>query len=570
MTSQQPIHILLIEDSEGDAFLISEALAENAREKFVVSHAPTVEAAEKKYTAASFNVLLMDLNLPGISGMDAIEKLRRGQPGIPIIVMTGMDDEEKALSIMKHGVQDYLVKGQYGNQVLPRAIRYAIERQHFENKVIELANFDRTTGLINRDVFSERLIGAIALAEQNKLPLVVLMASLRGWKDINATFGHEAGNKLLKAAATRLRECIMCHDEVARLESNEFIILATGDSAVPENLPGFLQGILNRIKEPFEVDGAPVHIGCSIGVATYPACGNDAKELTQHASIAMRRTKERNHDTFSFYTQKLNEEFTERIILEKELRAALTQQTLVPYYQPIVNLRTGQLCGMEALLRWPHPQKGMIPPATFIPIAEKSGIIFEISEYVINAACRDYTLLERVTRQPLYMAVNISTRDLHRKNFVETFGRIMDGSSMNPRNMALEITEGSLMEDSAHIIETLERTRELGVSIFVDDFGTGYSSLSYLSILPVDVLKIDQSFVKNITTSNQNRLIATSAINLAHGLGMQVVVEGIETQAQKELLTQLGCDKAQGFYYARPMPLDALVTWINEHRSYQP
>lgn len=563
--SPHPISILLIEDSEGDAFLISEALAEAVRDKFVISHVPTIEAAEKKYTVYPFQVMLLDFNLPGLSGIEAIEKIREEQPGIPIIVMTGLDDEEKALDVMQKGAQDYLVKGRYGNEVLPRAIRYAIERKRFENKVVELANFDRTTGLINRELFIGRLQGAIALANQTGLPLAVLHIGLRGFRDINATFGYDTGNKLLKAASQRLKNCVMQHDEIARLEGNEFILFSNGNAAAPEILPLFCQKLIDTIRRPFEVDGSIINIGCGIGIATYPGCGLNENELANHAGIALRRTLHSNQDEFQFYTGKLNEEFLTRILIENELRDALKQETLIPYYQPIIDLQTNRICGVETLLRWQHPEKGIITPDCFIPVAEKSDLIQEVSDYVIKAACRNLKLLQSAASYPLYVAINLSIRDLQSKHFIERFSRILLDSSAKPQHIALEITESVLMDDPEHIIRTLEQCRNMGVSIFVDDFGTGYSSLSYLSLLPADVLKIDRSFVKDITVNKHNRLIATSTINLANALGLSVVVEGVETEEQKTLFTELGCNKAQGYYFANPMPLAQCISWLKEY-----
>jgi len=562
-----PIHILLIEDSEGDSFLIQEALTDCTNGKFIVVHAPTVEDAEKEYVARVFDVLLLDMNLPGLSGLEAVEKVRKDQPGIPIIVMTGMDDEERALSAMQRGVQDYLVKGNYTNEVLPRSIRYAIERQRFENKVIQLIHFDQVTGLINREVFLERLEGAISLASQNNMPLAVLLINLKQFKDVNATLGHDTGNKLLKTVATRLREYILPHDAIARLEGDEFIVMVAGNQAIPENLTHFAQGIIDTIRTPFEVDGQSINIGCNIGVATYPSCGKDGTELMKHADIALHRAKQSSKDEFHFYTQKLNEELMERILIEKELRIALKERALSAWYQPIIDMRTNRVCGVETLLRWQHPTRGFIPPSTFIPIAEKTDLIMEISEYVMNAACTDYAVWENLVQQPFYVAINLSTKDLQKTNFPDRLNNILQKTKMNPKHIALEITEGSLMEDPKQTITALQQCRQAGAAIFVDDFGTGYSSLSYLSLLPLDVLKIDQSFVRDILTNKHNRMIANSTINLAHGLGLHVVAEGIETTGQLELLKMIGCDKAQGFHFAKPMPISELLEWLTGYHS---
>jgi len=561
------VHILLIEDNDADAYLIEETLTDVSRERFVISHVTSVEAAESHYTTGVFNVLLLDLSLPGVSGMEAVEKVRKDQPNTPIIVMTGSDDEEKAMAAMQRGVQDYLVKGRYSNEVLPRAIRYSIERKRFENKVIELAHFDQITGLINRELFNGRLEDAIHRASSGAMPLAVMLVSLRRFKDVTATLGYEAGDQLLKAVAVRLKENLQWQSAIARLKGDEFILLVTGADAAFSQLPECAHRIMEALSSGFEIAGQFIRVGCSIGVTTYPECGKNGSDLVKHADIALHRAKQSSKDEFQFFTQKLNEELLERIFIEKELRTALREQQMIPYYQPIIDLTNDRVCGVETLLRWQHPTKGMIAPSTFIPVAERSDLILDISEYVMQQACDNYRLWKHTIEQPFYVAINLSTKDFQRKDFTDRLNRILSHAGMNPKHVALEITEGTLMEDSAKTIEALKNCRSMGASIFVDDFGTGYSSLSYLSILPLDILKIDRSFVNDITTNPHNRLIATSTINLAQGLGLKIVAEGIETREQKELLTNLGCDKAQGYYFAKPMPVAELAHWLADYKS---
>ena len=562
--SAAPLDILLIEDNEGDAFLLREMLGSN-EEGFSVSHAPTIADAEPEYRARNFHVLLLDLNLPGLSGMEAVEKVRLDLPSTPLIVMTGLDDETKALGAMQRGAQDYIVKGEYGNNILQRAIRYAIERKRFENRVVELVHFDQVTGLINREVFLDRLEGALSLARQNNVPLAVMLLSLRRFKEVTATLGHDAGNQLLKAVAVRLKECLMRQDAIARLEGHEFIMLVTGQLASPGRLADFCNHIVESVEQPFEIGGQQVRIGCSMGIATYPDCGKDALDLTKHADIALHRARQNVKNEFRFYTSKLNEELSERIAIEKELQQALNRRELSAHYQPIVDLKSGRICGIETLIRWQHPEKGFIPPASFIPLAEKTELIFDISQYVLEQACRDYLSWAGRVKPPFYVAVNLSARDFQNKDFAARLEATLKESGMDPKNIALEVTEGILMEDPKQAVETLKRCREIGASIFVDDFGTGYSSLSYLSMLPLDILKIDRSFVIDIMTSGHNLLIATATINLAHALGLKVVAEGVETKEQRDLLAILGCDKVQGYYYAKPMPAPELELWLERH-----
>ncbi|HEU5048617.1 MAG TPA: EAL domain-containing protein [Rickettsiales bacterium] len=554
------LNILIIEDNEGDAFLIREMLEQEAPHTFSIQHSPTLEEAEPQYKNKPFNLLLLDLNLPGITGMEAIEKLRRDLPGVPIIVMTGLDDDKRALGALQRGAQDYIVKGQYGNKILPRAIRYAIERKQFESKVIELAHFDRVTGLINRNLFMERLESR--LAGQPDSPLAVLLLSLRRFKEVTATLGPEMGQALLKAVGVRLSERITQQDAVARMEGDEFAILVTGQSALPAELAKLSGQLLKVVERPFEINGLALHIGASIGIAIYPACGSDKNTLITHADSALHRARQNADSTFEFYTSALNEELSQRVLLERDLRTAIQQRQLLNYYQPIIDLKTAKPCGVETLVRWQHPERGMIPPLAFIPLAEKSGLITEVSDYVIRQACEDAVLWQGIQEQPIYIALNLASRDFQQEGFSRHLQEILRRAGIDPKHIALEVTEGTLMENPKQAIQTLTLCRELGASVFIDDFGTGYSSLSYLSQLPLDILKIDRSFVADILTNGHNLLIASATINLAHALNLKVVAEGIETQEQKELLKALGCDKGQGYYFARPMPKEELAAWL--------
>ncbi|NDF11955.1 MAG: GGDEF domain-containing response regulator [Proteobacteria bacterium] len=563
--NHSPLHILLIEDNDGDALLIRKMLERVSPSTFTILHASTLEMAEPEYQKQTFHLLLLDMNLPGISGMEAVEKLRRDLPYTPLIVMTGLDDEQKALGALQLGAQDYIVKGHYGNNVLPRAIRYAVERKRYENKVVELVHFDRTTGLINRDHFMERLADAIAQAKTSELKLGVMLLALRRFKEVTATLGHEVGQGLLKAVGTRLKECLQQPNAIARLEGDEFALQVTGPLAQPENLARFAMKILNAIEEPFEVEKYILRVGGSIGIATFPECGQDRSELLTHADSALHRARQNMNSTFQFYNNKLNHELNERVNLEKELRQAAGGDQFVNHYQPIVDLSTGQLCGMETLLRWQHPDRGMISPAIFIPLAEKSDCILYITESVISEAFRDFHEFSGDIPEQAYISINLSARNLQQRNFMYDLRELVSKVRMKPSNIAFELTEGMLMQDPDKTIKMLRACREYGASILVDDFGTGYSSLSYLSRLPLDILKLDRSFVSNITTNRHNMVIATATINMAHALGLKVVAEGIENRGQYELLKSLGCDSGQGYFISKPMPKDEFRSWLTHH-----
>ncbi len=427
---------------------------------------------------------------------------------------------------------------------------------------MQLAHYDRLTGLVNRDLFYSRLTSAIRLAQQSEKNLAVLFVDLDGLKDINDSHGHHIGDKLLKEVAIRLHQCVRDQDTIGRFGGDEFIIMTEGIMATEEGSPKIAKRIITVMDAPFHVNGKILHVSCSIGIATFPNCGNNPDELLKHADIAMHNAKQQGKNQYSFYTKSLNAEVSERMSLEHALRDAITNNELNVHYQPLVDIASGRVEGVEALIRWQHPQMGMISPMKFIPIAEQSGLIIPIGQWVMQQVCDEYKQIGKLVKQPFHVSVNISAAQLEDKHLLQHFTEILEIANVSPRHIALELTESVIMDDPQSVIKLFSQFKELGMQIFVDDFGTGYSSLSYLSKLPIDVLKVDRSFVKDIATNNNDKILAKAIIGLAHNLNLSVIAEGVENEEQLGHLRDFGADKAQGYHFAKPMPLESLCTWI--------
>lgn len=422
----------------------------------------------------------------------------------------------------------------------------------FEAELEYQARHDALTGLANRNLLQQRLGSAIDDARHDGSQLWVVFVDLDRFKFINDTLGHEAGDLLLKTLSERLRLAVGEADTVARMGGDEFVIVMprqTGDGAGLT----VLQKIMAAVAEPTLIQSHEFFLTCSIGVAVYPNDGCCADELTKHADIAMYRAKELGRNSYQFYTASMNERTLERLQIEADLRHALERNEFVLHYQPQVNLATGAMSGMEVLLRWEHPVLGMIPPSRFIGLAEEMGLIIPIGDWVLRSACRQTKAWQRDGMPSLRVAVNLSARQFTQKGLVQTVADILDETGLDAACLELELTESMVMSDVDNAITILRNLKNLGVHIAIDDFGTGYSSLSYLRRFPIDVLKIDQSFVRDITLEKDDAAIVVSIISLAHSLRLSVIAEGVETAEQLAFLRSHGCDEAQGYFFSRPV-----------------
>jgi diguanylate cyclase (GGDEF)-like protein len=431
-------------------------------------------------------------------------------------------------------------------------IRDVTERQQAEEKIRYQALHDLLTGLPNRMLFNERLSISLASASQLGGMLAVCFLDLDRFKTINDTLGHKAGDRLLQCVAQRLAGCLREGDTVARWGGDEFIVLLSHINC-KDDAAKIAQRILEAFKPSFDLDGHQLHISSSIGISVSPYDGEEGETLIKNADAALYRAKQQGRNNYQLYTKALNSKAEELLTLENRLHRALEQGEFLVHYQPQVNTSTGEIIQLEALVRWQHPDIGLVSPATFIPLAEETGLIVPIGEWVLKTACAQNKAWHDAGLPPVCVAVNLSARQFQQPNLVEMVGRILSETGLDPRFLELEITESSVMGNMDFSRAMLRDLHNMGVGISMDDFGTGYSSLLYIKNFPLHGLKIDQSFVRDLTTDPNNAAIVTAVIALGHGLNLSVVAEGVETEEQKDFLRSLQCEVMQGYLFSRPL-----------------
>ncbi|MFO0752789.1 MAG: EAL domain-containing protein, partial [Thermodesulfovibrionales bacterium] len=429
------------------------------------------------------------------------------------------------------------------------------ERKSLEDAIRYQANHDLLTGLPNRVLFTELLLRGIAQAGRNRKRLAVLFLDLDRFKNINDTLGHSAGDQLLKEVAVRLLHPVRESDTVARIGGDEFVLLLP-DITHSQDVDTIVEKIMTAFKTPFFIAGNEVHISTSIGVSVYPDAGEYAEELVKNADIAMYHAKEQGRSNYQFYSPEMNIRTLERMILENSLRQTLDRGELVVYYQPQVETATCRIVSAEALVRWQHPDLGLLNPLQFIPIAEETGLIMSLDEWVLRTACAQLREWQEEGCPAIGITVNLSARQFHMTGLAELLFRILRETGLDPSCLWLEITEGIAMKDVGYTLQTLAKLTAGGIRFSLDDFGTGYSSLSYLKRLPVRKVKIDKSFVTHLAESKDDRAIITAVITLAHSLHMEVIAEGVETGDQMDILRAAGCDEIQGFLFGKPVPAE--------------
>jgi diguanylate cyclase (GGDEF)-like protein/PAS domain S-box-containing protein len=427
------------------------------------------------------------------------------------------------------------------------------EFKTYQEQLEYQATCDELTGLTNRNLLNDRLDQAIKGAQRYQKEVCIFFLDLDNFKVINDTLGHSAGDELLKLIAERLQSCARSEDTIARYGGDEFVLIFP-QIARMEDAALIAERLIAEISQPLQIKGHKFQGTTSIGISFYPQDGQDKETLLQHADAAMYQAKDKGRNTFCFYTEELNLRLMQRLILEGDLRQALKLEQLIVYYQPKLNLQTGKISGVEALLRWRHPEKGMIPPDQFIPLAEDTGLILPIGEWVLRTACCQAKAWQEAGLPPITVAVNVSPKQLQLANFDQIICDVLDDSVLEARYLDLELTEGAIMKEPEKMVVTLNRLKDIGVQISMDDFGTGYSSLSYLKRFPFDNLKIDKAFINGIPTDDGDATLVLTIIAMAHNFKLKVVAEGIETQAQMDFLTQKNCDEIQGFFFSRPVP----------------
>jgi diguanylate cyclase (GGDEF)-like protein/PAS domain S-box-containing protein len=685
MSKKKSIKILLlVEDNPGDARLLREMFSENGAHNTELTHVECMSEAEKHLANRVVDIILLDLGLPDAQGLEAVRRAHAAAPSVPLVVLTGLDDDSLAGRALQEGAQDYLIKGQIETRGLLRALRYAVERKIIEEalfvekeraqvtlnsigdavictdivgnisflnlvaekmtgwssheavgramaEVLQIvdstshetipnpmeraveqdrtvhlplncllirrdgfeipiedsvspihdregqatgavivfrdvsvaqamtlqmthtAQHDFLTALPNRILLNDRVSQAITSAPRHMKKVAVLFLDLDGFKHINDSLGHPIGDKLLQSVAGRLVGCVRDSDTVSRQGGDEFVVLLS-EVDEPEDAAITARRMLQTVAEAHSIDRHDLHVTASIGLSVYPDDGLDAETLIKNADTAMYQAKENGRQSYQFFKPAMNVRAVERQFIEEGLRRALERQEFALHYQPKINLRTGEITGAEALIRWTHPIRGAVSPAQFIPVAEDCGLILPIGNWVLHEACKQAQAWLDAGLRLGTMAVNISAMEFRDEHFLEGVFAILKNTGLDPRFLELELTESVLMKHAESTESILKTLRARGVQLAVDDFGTGYSSLSYLRKFPIDALKIDQSFVRQITTAPDETSIVTAVISMGRNLKLRVVAEGVETQEELVFLQTHQCDEAQGYYFSRPVP----------------
>ena len=510
------------------------------------------------YTAAFYLIVMICFGV-GLGGATAVV-LTRG-------IVRPIRELRSSADAIGRGMLEHRIPVRSSDEIGQLAASFnhmAESRQRSEEALQKLAQHDSLTGLPNRNLFYRRLVEALDHGGRADRRVAVHILDLDEFKDVNDTLGHPTGDLLLRHVAERLERCVRTTDTVARLGGDEFALVQT-NLLEYDGIPVLAKRVLDTLAKPFDLDGERVYTGASIGITVFPYDGREAEQLLKNADLALYRAKEEGRNNYQLYDPAMNAEIHERKALEQDLRLAIEKDELFLNFQPQLEIVSGRIIGAEALVRWRHKDRGMVSPGQFIPVAEQTGLIIPLTEVVLRQACVQARVWQDAGLPELKVTVNLSALDFRRKDLVAMVMGILEDTGVEPKSLELEITEGSVMSGVESVITTLNELNALGIELAIDDFGTGYSSMGYLKQFPVSRLKIDQSFVRDVLTNDQDASITEAVINMGHSLGLKVIAEGVETQEQLEFLRDRGCDEGQGYYFSHPLDPDAFIAFVTSH-----
>ncbi|HCS63733.1 MAG TPA: GGDEF domain-containing response regulator [Cellvibrio sp.] len=565
---ENKIKILFIDREQGEYLLIAEVLSHIRQVEYELVWCDKLDVALNKILSQEFDVALLDYYWGDASARDLLNAARVQACQTPIVVMTDEMETEVDREAIRAGAADYLIKGQIDHLLLERTLRYAIERKQTEQHLTRLAHYDPLTDVPNRILFRDRLEHAIHLAERDNASFTLMFIDLNGFKQVNDNFGHDAGDAIIRICAERLNACLRRSDSVARMGGDEFTLLLQ-KIAVNTDVAHIAEKVIVAIEQPAEINGHEVVVGCSIGIAIYPQAGRDADTLLKHADMAMYKAKQEDGSSYRFFTEMMNQDVRRQLRLEADLRAALKKQQFVLHYTPRVDVSTGKVIALEAMLRWDKPGMGILNASDFIATAEETGIINALGYWVIRQACNDLKLLQEFWDGPLMMAINLSMRQFKDDNLVHEVARIFADNDIQPGDIEFEITE-TVFADNIELVSLCMRPLSFfGINFLLDSFGAGNSSLLHLQRLPISTVKIDLGFLQELNRSHTDKRLVSAMIMLAHNLGKLVVAEGVETKEQKDWLKEMGCDLMQGYYFSAPKSYADIINWLQVSASHQ-
>ena len=567
--------ILIAEDDPVSRRLLQALLQKWGYEVTVASDGE--EAWELLQQEGAPRLAIIDWMMPKMDGAEVCRKVRATEGGayVYLLLLTAKTQKEDIVRGIGAGADDYVTKPFDANELNARlrAARRILDLQadlvSARESLRMQATHDYLTGLPNRLLFSDRLTQRLAQCRRSKQSLAVLYLDLDRFKLINDTFGHSFGDRVLNSVATRLTSCLREIDTLARMGGDEFTILLN-EVDTPDGASETARRILETLCAPFSIDDRELFVTASIGISMFPHSGRDVETLVQNADSAMYQAKKQGKNSCHLFAESPRASSLATMTVETSLRKAIERNELVVYYQPLVDMKSSQVMGSEALIRWQHPEHGLLPPGHFIPVAEETGLICPISDLVVETACMQNKAWQQAGYDPLTVAVNVSARQFHQDTLVHSVTKALQKSHLDPWYLELELTESIMMQDSDATIKVLKRLKDMGIRISIDDFGTGYSSLSYLKRFPIDSVKIDRSFIQDITANSDDAAIAAAVIAMAHSLKLTVIAEGVETLEQLQLLQSLQCDEMQGYFVSPAVPADDFIEIVRRNQFGRP
>ncbi|HQQ63358.1 MAG TPA: GGDEF domain-containing response regulator [Pseudomonadales bacterium] len=569
------LNLLIVDDCEDDALLLVRELRKGGYQP-QYERVETARDLERALEQRHWQLIITDHNMPGFNSVDVLAMVRRSGLDVPVIIVSGTIGEEVAVHAMKTGAHDYIMKDNLARLIpaIDRELRDAQTRHarnQAEQALSHMAYHDSLTNLLNRSMFHDRLEQALVRARKEDSLLALLFIDLDRFKIINDTYGHTVGDMLLQSAAERLRTCVRRPDLIARFGGDEFVVLMENLSSRNE-AASVADNVIESMTKPFRINNHDMYIGSSIGIVFSRDFEGNGESMIKKADVAMFRAKSLGRNKYQFYVADMVDESNSRNQLEQSLYQALERQELELFYQPQVHVHTGRLRGAEVLLRWRHPTLGLVSPAQFIDLLEETGLVLPVGDWVMRTACQQWNdwRKEGLIADDQVVSVNISSYQFKGDDLVFAVGNVLSDTELPAEMLDLELTEGTLMDDTQMSQQVLQTLKEMGVNLSIDDFGTGYSSLSYLKKFPIDCLKIDQSFVRDLTNSPDDAVIATAIIGLSHNLNMRVIAEGVENAEVLEFLAKQNCDMYQGYYYSKPLPVGDFIVVLKRELADTP
>ncbi len=557
--SDATVRILLVEAEQSEYMLVAHFAAAIRPHLHQVSWCNQLEQALDAMLSGDYDAILLGCQADFDEPRELLIAAVEAGCTAPIIVISDVRNDAIDGCAILDGAADYLLKSALDPQTLERCVRYARARKDVEQRVARQLQRDPLTDLPNRFLFRDRL----ERAERNAGMMALLHIDLDGFRRVNESFGHEAGDQLVQLMAQRLGPCVRKTDSVARIGGDEFTVVLEDLRGLPD-VVAVANKIVDALSQPYLIGDTTLVLATSIGIAVFPEAGNTADTLMRNADLARFKAKQLRGSHYHFYTEKMNLEAMSQMHLEAELRRALRRNEFELFYQPRVELESGEIIGVEGLIRWRHPLRGLLAPDEFIPLAEEVGLIIPIGYWVVQQALRDLRDLKNSSGRALDVAINLSFKQLQDEKFVETASRLLHESGIDPHRVEFELTETAILVDAERTYAGMSALSQLGISFSLDDFGTGYSSFAHIQRLPIAALKIDRSFVRHLPGDADDSIIVKAIINLAHSLQLHVIAEGVETLEQVQFLWQNHCDQVQGYYFSPAVALEHLVMILEE------